>query len=60
MYINVRPFKGSRKKCIFFSGPATKRGGKGLATKKKKHFFWSSKKIPRKNVATKLEGGGGD
>ena len=31
-----RTGKGSRKKCFFFSGPATKRGGgKNLATKKK-------------------------
>ena len=31
--------KGSRKKVIFFSGPATKRGGKGLATKKERPFL---------------------
>ena len=32
--------KGSRKKSIFFSGPATKRGGgKGVATKKKELFL---------------------
>ena len=30
----------------------------GLATKKK-NFFHALKKIPLKNVATKLEGGGG-
>ena len=30
--------KGSRKKSYFFSGPATKRDGKGLATKKNTYF----------------------
>ena len=39
----------SRKKVIFFNGPATKRGG-GLSLK-------LEKKNPPKNVATKLEGG---
>ena len=50
--------KKSRKKSYLFSGPATKRGegGKGWATKKN-NFFFNSKKIRQKNVATKLEGG---
>ena len=49
--------KGRRKKGLFLSGTATKRGlggGKGLATKKKDFF-----KLYKKNVATKLEWGGG-
>ena len=41
--------KGSRKKSYFFSGPATKRDGKGLATKKNT-YFWSSNKKIWKNV----------
>ena len=52
-------FKGSRKK-FFYRGPATERGWgvKGRATKKKVLFLKIEKKI-RKNVATKLEKGGG-
>ena len=46
------------KKSPFFSGPAPG-GTKGLATKKKE-LFRSSKKIPPKNVATKLKRGGGE
>ena len=53
--------KGRRKKIkvLFFGGQATKReggGGKGLATQKK---VLSLNKSPQKNVATKLERGGG-
>ena len=47
---------GKPQKSIFFSGPATKRGGKGVATKEKELFL--KLKIPPKNVAAKLEGGG--
>ena len=39
------------KKVIFFSGPATKKGGvvgKGLATKKKEHFLKLYKNPPKK------------
>ena len=51
-------YLGKPQKKLFFSGPATKGGGNGLATKKKE-LFLSSKKIPNKNVATKLESGWG-
>ena len=55
-----------RYKALFFSRPATKRDGgdKGMATKKRKKHLKLVKRIakksppPKKNVATKLEGGG--
>ena len=46
------------QKKFFFSGPATKGGDTGLATKKN-NFFWCSKKYSQKIVATKLEGAEG-
>ena len=46
--------KGSRKKSIFFSGPATKRGGGRAGQLRKTNLFFSSKK---NNVASNLEGG---
>ena len=61
--------KGSRKKIkvIFFSGPATKRGGAGVRAwpLRKKNFFRSSKKIPTKSppppkCGHKARGGGGE
>ena len=62
-YINITLAlaKGSRKK-VFFRGPATKRGGGGVRAwplRKKKTFFEALKKIPPKNMTTKLEEGGG-
>ena len=61
MYNLIWPYarlgKERRQKGIFFSVPATKRGGGYLATKT---FLWGSRtKNPKNVVATKLEGGGG-
>ena len=50
--------KGSQKKQLFLLARPLRGGGKSLATKKRKTFSEAIKKIPHKNVATKLEGGG--
>ena len=67
LIINIKPASVSFRECFcvvlgsrkFFSGPATKKGGEvGSAWPlRKKNFFEAIKKI-KKNVATKLEGGG--
>ena len=52
--------KGSRNKSSFFSGPVTKGEGEVRAWLLRiNNFFWSSKKISQKNVATMLEKGVG-
>ena len=51
---------GSRKKCVFFSGPATKRGGGVRAWPLRENtVFWSSKKILEKNLWQLSSRGGG-
>ena len=50
-------FREAAKK-VFFSGPAPKRWGIE-AGPLRKTFFEARKKIPKKNVASKLEEGGG-
>ena len=44
-FLEARPLRGG--------------GGKGMANKKKEPFLKLFEKNPQKNVATKLEGGGG-
>ena len=55
-------WKREAAKKFFFLVARQLRGGrlgKGPVTKKKQTFFKALKKIPQKNVATKLEGGEG-
>ena len=52
--------EAAKKIKLFFSGPATKRGGVRAWPLRKRNLFEArEKKFPPKNVATKLEGDGG-
>ena len=53
LQITFWPLREAAKK-FFFSGPATKRGVRGLTTKKKELFMRFKKKFHKKTISSKV------